>query len=462
MLGLGVIRRGAYLLTFIVTPLLFAEPQIGTQWSQTTTTLIHQGITQIGDFDVVRFQNEAQKIRWKLYSSQNPPRFAHGRRSAYYLSSSQEVFISDQIPRHMGDSMVLLELHEAMGALGYKDQDYSLSVGLQLLSQMPQTRTRDFVLKELGKNLFKGSQINSSAKVGGSGSSVGGGGDIIPLTIKYEVLQHLVEKGKTVTKEFLIEFPKIAFEPLYDKREQFVGLLYKADPALKRSLDHEKITIYVPVFKWQKGSKSRRQVTNEIIDHVTSLFPAYPGTPKNKVSPLNCHTKETVYFPVAKTSEIAFMQQIRAAILLNCEGSLQITELRSPSFLTPEEKLKLQKRPEPSSSSNLRNHECLLNLNGYKIQFEANLLKQDNTARVYTTAYSSRKGQVTADTLLYTYVISDKNGFIKKISFSEHSMITKKILVEFDRSFGPRDKKELKTKTFSKNPVIIHCQEDQR
>ena len=130
-----------------------AGDDFGQSWPKIIQGLNDRGIKKIGDFDVADFVMKAKAIRWETMPESAPSVISGSRKSAYYLRAEHKVVISKRLPGDALASLPALELHEALGAVGYDDRNYALSTALHLLSKMDQPERREKLRKKYGAGL---------------------------------------------------------------------------------------------------------------------------------------------------------------------------------------------------------------------------------------------------------------------------------------------------------------------
>lgn len=116
------------------------------------------------------------------------------REGAYYEPSDKVVYLNSKPLAEMSlEQRGTLILHELLGAAGFSDREYQMTLQLVLLSR------QDVNPRSLIGSTLK-NRSEASALSGGSGTSVGGGGDILAIRIKsalIETLRALENTGRT-------------------------------------------------------------------------------------------------------------------------------------------------------------------------------------------------------------------------------------------------------------------------
>jgi hypothetical protein len=285
-------RQGGSLCFFLMVILSFSglataapasawKTSLGQSWPRLIDGLREKGIHSVGALDLNKFSQEAKKISWRVNPQSAPFIVTGGRPSAFYIIDQKKVFISDNIPADALASLADLELHEALGALGYDDRHYSLSSSLHLLLEADPA-TQNKLLDLYGASFFKKENLMNRRDDGGS--SVGGGGDITTLLIKNLVLADIL-KTKNVGLDFLQAYPAIDFEPILSSEVDYIALNYKfrsqeaianAGPlpgVLPQKNYQELLSVYVPLPLWEKGPEMRQRIIQDIKKKILTLLP---------------------------------------------------------------------------------------------------------------------------------------------------------------------------------------------
>ena len=293
------------LLTSVAAPgraLASDGPEFGSAWQRITDELQAEGVGQIGDFRIDKFMAEAAAVKWRENSSLPPEDITGNRRSAYFLKKTTEVYISESSQNLNTDLGAQLELHEAMGALGYNDGTYALSTALTILSKTKDPVARATLANEYGEDLFR----KGIFKVAG-GSSVSGGGDLNALVIKNAVLNSFLTEPENLGPDLIEIFPSISFEPIYVKDASQVVTRYKLrgpKGILEEGnipgthTDHgvqDVLIVFVPIPVWQRSEQSRRQVIEEIKSRLMDLYPPLPRKLFESKIPSGCGFKNFTF-----------------------------------------------------------------------------------------------------------------------------------------------------------------------
>jgi hypothetical protein len=243
------------------------------------------------------------------------------------------------IPRDALESLADLELHEALGTLGYEDNQYALSTSLRVLAETESAETREKLKKTLEKGVFSEKNLRNQHD---GGSSVGGGGDIRALIIKNQVLAEILKENRKVSMDFLTNYPLINFEAIYSDQMDYVSLqyAYRSHAALanvgsmnrvpfSKDGTQELFTVFVPVAYWSKGAKQRKILMKELKRKVTGLFPV-SDKPKMRTFKI-CQGSQKVTVPASRDQEVVNIQAVRAGYKTGCDRAAEFAS----SFTTP-------------------------------------------------------------------------------------------------------------------------------
>jgi hypothetical protein len=155
--------------------------------------LIDSNIKKIGELDLELLVKDLEKVRWK--SSRELlgiDAFAAGsgetRSGDVYIIEPEPTVYFNVLSERLSPVAVkpLRDLHMSLGALGYMDENYELSLALTLLEPKTQKKIGinvEKVTKSFFMNMQKRTQ-NPKYKSPGGATSVGGGGDANAMYIK--------------------------------------------------------------------------------------------------------------------------------------------------------------------------------------------------------------------------------------------------------------------------------------
>jgi hypothetical protein len=420
-----------------------------------------KGIERVGDFDLKVFEDQLKDLKWKTFSSKDPrPSFAEGRRSAYFRSDLNTVFVATDVPASAAEAVTTLELHEALGALKYNDRNYSMSSALNLLNKIKKSDDRQALAKDLGKTVFSKTDMLSS----GSGTSVGGGGDLIALFVKSRVLSEFMKNRRDLSWDFLRLYPEIGFEPNYKRSQQFVALRYQARPANPESFGmeplpgvrrdskrgtQELISVYVPALKWQKSAAERKAIIKKISGYLADLFPITNRETLDAVNGLGCFRGETFRFPKARSVQTQMILQSRAALLTGCDPSFVISSLRIPSFdVAP-----TSKEIKTSLQTKLK---CVLKARGAVLtDFEVSPAV-GQASRAMTSSGSAPGARGIEASMLTAIVDTNARGEVSALKMINQDFATGR-KKEMSGVIKPGQKTQLKGRGLWGHPLLLTC-----
>ncbi len=329
------------LLSFIVASTSYAKVEVGIHATVVLNDLAKLGIKKVGELDLAQLQKDADEVQWEFSVYRPPQEVAGSRRSAFYVPDERKVIVSITGSPVSAESLELLELHETLGVLGYRDHTYAQSSALNILRKAPSSSLRKNLVDTYGKTIFS----KENLMVAG-GSSVGGGGDITAIIIKNRVIDEVMTSNITVDPDFYVQYPEINFEPFLDVTNQFVGIQYEFKLKDSNEDDHsfrgsmagnsyqELFTVYFPALKWE-STKNQKQIVSEIKTKLLGLFPTYSESPKSQIIPEGCRHGMKVVYPKTEDSGIRIIQSLRSSVMLGCLNRSMIVSgltVKSPSW----------------------------------------------------------------------------------------------------------------------------------
>jgi len=186
--------------------------------------LISQGHPKIGKLDLLQSRAQMAKIKWSVQTDEKFPASARNRQSAFFepfqVTAAKELMITKE------GELEVLAVHEALGALGLQDSDYQLSLNLRFLSVTEDPGLQASFRALIAHNSRITEDQEMFARSGGSGTSVGGGGDLRAIFFKQKVLLKLLAESPTST-DFLFYFSYTPFEPAIDPGSTIATYDYK-------------------------------------------------------------------------------------------------------------------------------------------------------------------------------------------------------------------------------------------
>ena len=326
---------------FIVAESSYAQQAIGTHASVVLNDLAKLGVQKVGELDLSMLQKEADEVRWEASSFQPPSKVAGSRRSAFYIPAEKKVIVTITGTQASVENLELLELHETLGVLGYRDHTYAQSSALNILRKASSSFLRQKLVDTYGKTIFNKENLKAAG-----GSSVGGGGDLTAIIIKNKVIDDVMKSNVTVDPDFYVQYPEINFEPFVNSRDQFVGIEYQFKlkdsdvdvisfrGSMAGQSYQELFTVHFPALKWV-SAKNQEQIVNEIKTKLLGLFPTYSEVPQAQIIPEGCRPDLKVIYPETDDSGIRIIQSLRSSVMLGClDRSMIVSGLsvKSPSW----------------------------------------------------------------------------------------------------------------------------------
>lgn len=302
-------------LTLFLFHSVSAQGKLGSGAETIINDLLKKGIYTIGDMDLRNLKSKLRDLKWE-YTTQPPvEEIAWGRRSAYYLKNEKQIWITQQLEQTV-DSETLgpLELHEALGALGYRDHNYAQTSSMIILNRVTDEIQRKHLVESFGKRVFD----KANLKVAGGGSSVGGGGDLSALLLKLAVLDEILKSNSLLDLGFYPLFVEINFEPT---PAPFIEVEYHLakDSSLIRGAPTGKefFELLTVAFPENKISPS---IISKIGKIIVGLVPTHAKVNKHIIRIDGCANQNGVIYPETHDSTLITLQMMRASFLLNCES----------------------------------------------------------------------------------------------------------------------------------------------
>ncbi len=166
--------------------------------------LLARKIEWVGELDLSELQREIKQVHWNLVTNKFVAGSGGRRASAIYIVEKKAVFISRPAWEQISEeTRAVASLHEALGALGYKEEEYTMSLGLQLLAQ--ESAAPDFRLDKAQMPWLENfARLQRRIKTPvyfseneGTISGVGGGGDGYEIKLKILLLNRVRELWKS-------------------------------------------------------------------------------------------------------------------------------------------------------------------------------------------------------------------------------------------------------------------------
>lgn len=157
--------------------------------------VIDKGYTKIKQLDLKKLLSELEEVEWRTFaygflSGSGGKRFT----SVYFVEDKMVVINMMSLQNLVGKPVPLYSwaLHEAMGALGYNDENYELSSSISFIanSDLEQAPKNFEAVKTNFKSVPRTAKNQSYSGDGGS-TVIGGGGDASMIELKQKLLMRL-------------------------------------------------------------------------------------------------------------------------------------------------------------------------------------------------------------------------------------------------------------------------------
>jgi hypothetical protein len=156
--------------------------------------LVDLGIKKVGMMDVEKLLADLETVEWRTFSLGFFAGSGGKRQTSIYLVEQRMVAVSTYaLDNLVGQPIPLWEwaLHEALGALGYPDENYELTTSLHFLvknNTLETSQRINFVEESFSAiSIRTTNQIYSSE---GGTTIIGGGGDAPIITFKTQLLDY--------------------------------------------------------------------------------------------------------------------------------------------------------------------------------------------------------------------------------------------------------------------------------
>lgn len=162
------------------------------------------GLSQIAKIKISQLKKSFSKTNWRIL-----PIFPGGsggsRMSGSNVVEEHLVVLSSLTLQYtIASGIEALALHEALGANGIEDEDYSVSMSLYTFLRCPLCRTHPLLNPEILKKINSAKTFlkNKEYLLAEGGTSVGGGGDGISTSVKTSLLQNLNMQDPNILSSF--------------------------------------------------------------------------------------------------------------------------------------------------------------------------------------------------------------------------------------------------------------------
>jgi hypothetical protein len=167
-------------------------------FKKSSTTILEslrsQGMSQAGNLDLEKVIEKTHATKWQPFQQGFFGGSGKHRTTAIYLVEENTILVSEMALKILSpDVYPLAALHEALGAQGYADENYELTLSLDQLSKV--TPNQRALFERRLKNLTPTVNHNKVYKHQDGGTSVGGGGDGFGIELKSIVLSEALRQN---------------------------------------------------------------------------------------------------------------------------------------------------------------------------------------------------------------------------------------------------------------------------
>jgi hypothetical protein len=227
------------------------------QWMD---TLLEDNIEQVGALNLWVLKQQMDQLQVSTLVGDLPD-FMGTRDSAYYTHEGK-IHFRDDYPMEFLPALQLLATHEALGALGFQDDNYGVSILLQSLAESSKAKRQKLLTHPYIDSKFHAGK--AFLKTGGGATGVGGGGDFMAAWVKYLVTQYVLKASHS--PQHLMFLDQVRFEPygygnpkiqttlsVDEQRQPHLGILglmqhmFENDPTYR---DNDELTFMVNVPTW--------------------------------------------------------------------------------------------------------------------------------------------------------------------------------------------------------------------
>lgn len=205
------------------------------------STLQAQGINKVGDLDLNLLSQEISSTKWSSVKDKFLLGSGTSRTTSVYLVKEKHVIVNELSLNLMSqDTFPQASLHEVLGANGYDDEHYQISLSLYAISKNPKTSIKAF--ENNLKNLKPRRTDNTIYKSVDGGTSVGGGGDGTTIEFKTLLLDALIQDPELSSEQNVLAIVNAEVEPDWTQSFQQPLKIGKSETGI--------YTIVLPSFSW--------------------------------------------------------------------------------------------------------------------------------------------------------------------------------------------------------------------
>lgn len=153
--------------------------------------IIDQGIKKIGDLDVAKLIAKLDTVEWRTFDLGFLSGSGGKRQTSIYIVKDRMVVVNMLALQNLVEKPVRIDrwaLHEALGALGYDDENYEITTALTFVSPADKGLERVDLVERTLSNLQIRTTDHVYDNVGGT-TIIGGGGDAPIIELKTRLLE---------------------------------------------------------------------------------------------------------------------------------------------------------------------------------------------------------------------------------------------------------------------------------
>lgn len=190
--------------------------------------VVKQGITKVGDLDLPYLLEMLDTVEWRTFDIGFLGGSGGGRHTSIYMVESRMVVVNMLSLQNLVGTEVRIDrwaLHEALGALGYPDENYDITTSLTFIADAPQSKaaTRaDLVERSLSNIKLTTTNRVYESSSGGS-TVIGGGGDAPIVELKCRLLDRFEAWA-------LVHHPNLSAKKITKALERLTKFAINFDP----------------------------------------------------------------------------------------------------------------------------------------------------------------------------------------------------------------------------------------
>ncbi len=232
--------------------------------------IIGDGHFHINKLSLIKLRQEIEKVDWSFDQTVELPEQYKNRRSATCFKGQYKVIVKSLPLDFKSQDLPILALHEALCAVGYRDDDYQISVALGAFSEVPASEKKYFIEWGVLFWIPENPVYNWKIELAGGVSSVGSGGDLTAAQIKLQLLI-FAKKRSRITNVFALQILNTRFEPSVDGRTLDFEYHFKMVGEKGSSL-----IFFLPVQVWEQSPNQRTEILTKLHNIFNSFHSSKP------------------------------------------------------------------------------------------------------------------------------------------------------------------------------------------